>query len=99
VVNVENAQPDAGHHQGERTGDGDPGNEGMMAGRAGDRPLHDHRVHERGNENAERELDSAVPQESPQHPWRELPTGQLEDNDGDREHQVGEGNHGLRDRR
>ena len=98
VVDVEDEQPDAGQHQGERAGDGDPGDERMVAGRAGDCPLHDHGVHERGNEDAERELDGPVPQEGPQHPRRELPAGQLEDHHGDGEHQAGEGDHGLGDR-
>ena len=90
---------DAGQHEPERDGDCDPRHRAVRGAVPADRPQHHHGVDERRDEHPQRELDDPVTEEHLQHPRGELGARQLQDHDRDREHQTGEGDHGLDDRR
>jgi hypothetical protein len=98
VVDVEQEDDHARQHEDERHGHRDLRDERVCLGGAGDRPKHDQRVHERRDEDAQSDLVDPVTQEGAHDAGRELAAGQLQDHDGDGEHEPGERDHRGDDR-
>ena len=71
----------------------------VAVGAGPDRGESQHRVDERGDERAERQLRASVADEVAQHPWPELGRGQRERHDHDREHDADDRDDRGRERR
>ena len=99
VVDVGQEDQHRGQDEREGEGDSDLGHEGLDLGGAPRRPEDHQRVDEGRDEDAERDLVEPVLEERAQDPRGELAAGELQDHDGDREHQAGERDHRGDDRR
>ena len=99
VVHVQHEHGDRGEHEQECDDDRKPRNGAASVAAHADVTRGQHRMRERGDEDADRELTRPIAQDPLHDARRELPHGQLHDDHRDREHEGREAHHGRRGRR